>query len=79
MMKRSAIEFPSEIAQQNGPPLTSIKNFSRFFDLVDVNRVDLYREEHEEEDVTRTRGEDEISERLKGNMRFFWTLYYWIV
>jgi len=51
-------------------------NYSRFHDLVEVSRVNLYTDEYEGEV---DEGEDEFSDRLKGSMRWLWTLYYWLV
>ncbi len=51
-------------------------NYSRFHDLVEVSRVNLYTDEYEGEV---DEGEDEFSDRLKGSMRWLWSLYYWLV
>jgi len=46
-----------------------------FFDFVDVSRVDLYRDEHEETQVDKH--EDEVrAQRLRGRAGWAWTLYY---
>ncbi|KAF8810121.1 hypothetical protein BYT27DRAFT_7186985 [Phlegmacium glaucopus] len=48
----------------------------KYHDLVDVDTVDLKRDEYEEVDAG---GEDEIARRLSGKKKLLWTLYYWIV
>lgn len=51
-------------------------NHSRFHDIIEVSQVNLYTDEYDEE----TSGdEDEYSVRLKGTMRWLWSLYYWFV
>jgi amino acid permease len=46
-----------------------------FFDFVDVSRVDLHRDEHEETQVDKH--EDEVrAQRLRGRAGWAWTLYY---
>jgi len=48
-----------------------------FFDFVDVSRVDLYRDEHEDALVDKHEDEDEVhARRLRGRARWAWTLYY---
>ncbi|KAH9983335.1 amino acid permease-domain-containing protein [Russula compacta] len=48
-----------------------------FFDFVDVSRVDLYRDEHEEAQVDNHEDEDEVrARRLRGRASWAWTLYY---
>jgi hypothetical protein len=48
-----------------------------FFDFVDVSRVDLYRDEHEDAPVDKHEDEDEVhARRLRGRARWAWTLYY---
>ena len=48
----------------------------KYHDLVDVDTVDLIRDEYDEEDME---SEDEIAIRLSGKMRLLWTFYYWLV
>jgi len=52
------------------------KSHCRFHDLVDVDKVDLRADEHDEPD-----GDDdrELAERLQGKRRWLWSLYYWLV
>ncbi len=46
-----------------------------FFDFVDITRVDLYADEHEEGQVDKH--EDEArAQRLHGRARWAWALYY---
>lgn len=46
-----------------------------FFDFVDVTRVDLYHDEHEDEQVDKH--EDEArAQRLRGRARWAWAVYY---
>jgi len=49
----------------------------KYHDLVDINTVDLIRDEYDEEDDTE--GEDEITSRLHGKMKLLWTFYYWLI
>ncbi|KAF8973198.1 amino acid permease-domain-containing protein [Flammula alnicola] len=58
--------------------LRNNKKKSRFHDLVDVESVDLYRDEYTEE-VVESAAEDEITKRLNGKARLLWSLYYWLV
>ena len=47
-----------------------------FFDFVDVTRVDLYDDEHQEES---DKHEDEVRmHRLRGRASWAWTLYYYL-
>ncbi|KAI0246728.1 amino acid permease-domain-containing protein [Lactifluus subvellereus] len=49
-----------------------------FFDFVDVTRVDLYDDEHEEEQCDKH--EDELRvRRLRGSTGWAWALYYYLV
>ena len=48
----------------------------KYHDLVDVDTVDLTRDEYDEDD---TEVEDEVANRLSGKMRLLWTFYYWLV
>jgi AAT family amino acid transporter len=48
----------------------------KYHDLVDIDTVDLVRDEYdEEEDIE----EDEVMSRLSGKMKLLWTFYYWFV
>jgi amino acid transporter, AAT family len=49
----------------------------RYHDLVDVDTVDLIRDEYDEVDDMES--EDEVASRLTGEMRLLWTFYYWLV
>ena len=49
----------------------------KYHDLVNIDTVDLIRDEYDEEDDME--GEDEITSRLNGKMKLLWTLYYWLV
>ncbi|KAF8813720.1 hypothetical protein BYT27DRAFT_7180470 [Phlegmacium glaucopus] len=60
----------------SSPSRLNNRNKIRYHDLVDVDTVDLIRDEYEEVD---TGGEDEIARRLSGKKRLLWTIYYWIV
>ena len=46
-------------------------------DLVDIDTVDLIRDEYNEEDDIES--EDEVTSRLSGKMKLLWTFYYWLV
>jgi len=49
-----------------------------FFDFVDLSRVDLYHDEHEDEPFDKH--EDEVRARwLRGPAGWAWALYYYIV
>ena len=53
------------------------KTLKKYHDLVDIDTVDLVRDEYNEEDDTE--GEDEVASRLSGKMRLLWAFYYWLV
>jgi amino acid transporter, AAT family len=46
-------------------------------DLVDVNTVDLARDEYEEEHIDSV-ADDERDRRNKGKARWIWRMYYWL-
>lgn len=51
-------------------------------DLVDLDTVDLRRDEHDEVEVDPEHAEEEEREREKrssGKARWLWKVYYWIV
>ncbi|KAF8170950.1 amino acid permease-domain-containing protein [Pholiota molesta] len=50
---------------------------SQFHDLVDVNSVNLYIDEYEEEEQEVE--QDQVTKRLNSKGRLFWSLYYWLV
>lgn len=47
-------------------------------DIVNTNTVDLFKDEHFEEEVDKA-DDDERRQRLTGPKRFLWRLYYWVV
>ncbi|RDB24776.1 putative amino-acid permease PB1C11.02 [Hypsizygus marmoreus] len=49
-----------------------------YSDLVDVDTVDLYRDEYVEEEDDKFDDEKRTS-RLQGKLRFLWRFFYWIV
>jgi len=49
----------------------------KYHDLVDIDTVNLIRDEYDEVDDTES--EDEVASRLSGKMRLLWTFYYWLV
>jgi len=49
----------------------------KFHDLVNIDTVDLIRDEYDEEDDME--GEDEVTSQLSGKMKLLWTFYYWLV
>ena len=53
---------------------TSGKRHCRFHDLVDVDKVDLRADEHDEPDGDGIR---EVAERLQGKRRWLRSLYHW--
>ncbi|CAA7259169.1 unnamed protein product [Cyclocybe aegerita] len=60
-------------------PAAPTKKTTRYLDLVDVGTVDLYRDEYHEEGQEDEASEDEITRRLSGKKRLFWSLYYWLI
>jgi len=50
-----------------------------FFDFVDVSRVDLYHDEHEDEPFDKHEDEGRRARRLRGFAGWAWALYYYIV
>lgn len=61
------------------PPLLAVTRPAQpFFDFVDVTRVDLYHDEHEDGQVDKH--EDEArAQRLRGRARWAWSVYYLVV
>ena len=49
----------------------------RWFDLVDTEHVDLFRDEHKD-DVNDLIEDQERDRRLKGRAWWFWKLYYYV-
>jgi len=49
----------------------------KYHDLVDIDSVNLIRDEYDEVDDTES--EDDVASRLSGKMRLLWTFYYWLV
>lgn len=47
-------------------------------DLVDVNTVDLVRDEYEEQPVDEAE-DKRVEQRLSGKARWGWRVYYWVV
>ena len=62
----------------SAPQSSVLKMRGRFHDLVDINTVNLYTDEHEEaeDDEVVVR---ELGERLHGKRRWLWSLYYFFV
>lgn len=50
-----------------------------FFDFVDVSRVDIYHDEHEDEPFDKHEDEARRGRRLRGFAGWAWALYYYIV
>jgi len=50
-----------------------------FFDFVDLSRVDLYHDEHEDEPFDKHEDEVRRMRRMRGPAGWAWTLYYYIV
>lgn len=68
------------------PGLKSSANTPRsrriwYSDLVDVNTVDLSKDEYQDEEVDKIDDETRHNRITKGNLgaRMLWRLYYWIV
>lgn len=49
-----------------------------FFDFVDLSRVDLYQDEHEDEPFDKHEDEVRRMRRMRGPAGWAWTLYYYI-
>lgn len=60
----------------DGNPSRLNRQKIKYYDIVDIDTVDLTRDEYEEAD---TGDEDEIARRLSGKNKILWTVYYWIV
>jgi len=50
-----------------------------FFDFVDLSRVDLYHDEHEDEPFDKHEDEVRRMRWMRGFAGWVWTLYYYIV
>ena len=70
---RSLFPDPSD----GNSPSRPNRNEVKYHDLVDINTVDLIRDEYDEEDDTGV--EDEMTSRLNGKMKLLWTFYYWLI
>lgn len=57
--------------------LTEPPRRARWFDLVDIANVDLFRDEHKD-DVEDRIEDQERERRLKGRTKWFWKLYYFV-
>lgn len=57
----------------------TIKTRSRFHDLVDIDTVNLYTDEHEETDDDDEVVVRELAQRLHGKKRWLWSLYYFFI
>ncbi|KAF8177040.1 amino acid permease-domain-containing protein [Pholiota molesta] len=73
--KRSAPPLPTISPQIDAR--TALLSRSQFHDLVDVNSVNLYIDEYEEEEQEVE--QDQVTKRLNSKGRLFWSLYYWLV
>lgn len=60
---------------------TSRTNTERIWysDLVDVNTVDLTKDEYKDEEVDKVEDEVRKNRATKGKARWLWRMYYWIV
>ncbi|KAK7045699.1 Basic amino-acid permease [Paramarasmius palmivorus] len=84
--KRTRHPIPSDTPTPLTPLLdadvSGVQNKRRWWysDLVDVNTVDLYRDEYEE-DLEEDKLDNERRKRrlTEGRSRFLWRLYYWII
>jgi hypothetical protein len=79
---------PSPLAEHHqstsSPPTTSAATASHptarpFFDFVDLSRVDLYHDEHEDEPSDKHEDEAHRTRRLRGFAGWAWALYYYII
>jgi hypothetical protein len=66
------------ITASASPPATMHPTARPFFDFVDLSRVDLYNDEHEDTPFDKHE-EDVRARRLRGVSGWAWALYYYIV
>jgi hypothetical protein len=74
-----ATQQPTSASSDATSPLVTMRPAARsFFDFVDLSRVNLYRDEHE--DSPFDKHEDEVRvRRMRGFVGWVWALYYYIV
>jgi AAT family amino acid transporter len=52
----------------------------RYHDLVDIQTIDLSRDEYIEQDVTgKVDEDDDRDKRERGSAKYLWKMYYWLV
>lgn len=73
----ASVPLLSDPRIDGGSPNRLNKDRIKYHDLVDIDTVDLIKDEYEEEDDTES--EDKVAMRLSGKMKLLWTLYYWVV
>ncbi|KAF4620986.1 hypothetical protein D9613_000345 [Agrocybe pediades] len=79
LLREDPISSPSEPLLPESSTASSLgRRKSRLHDLVDVDSVDLYRDEYAEDPIE-VEAEDEVSKRLNGRLGLLWRLYYWLV
>lgn len=77
LLVRRVRHLPASATATTPPPTSPLvtRPAQPFFDFVDVTRVDLYHDEHEDEQVDKH--EDEArAQRLRGRARWAWAVYY---
>jgi amino acid transporter, AAT family len=77
-----ATQQPTSSTTPAASPRSTMRQAARpsFFDFVDLSRVDLYHDEHEDEPFGKHEDEDEVrARRLRGPAGWAWALYYYIV
>ena len=81
LLVRRVRHIPASVTTTTSPPspASPLEAVTRpaqpFFDFVDVTRVDLYHDEHEDGQVDKH--EDEArAQRLRGRARWAWAVYY---
>lgn len=75
--KKEVVPEPVEIAVLEPTKETFFRRLGRFADLVDIHEVDLYRDEHAEDDSDRQDNE-ERERHLNGRWRLLWRAWYLI-
>ena len=77
LIRRPDPNIPAPTTSLSSAPSRSRRKWWKS-DLVDVNTVDLMRDEYAEEYVDSV-GDDERDKRYNGKVRWLWRVYYWVV
>lgn len=68
---------PNLPMSSSGTPVPTTRRKWWTSDLVDINIVDLHRDEYHEEQVDQL--DDKREMRARGKARWLWKAYYWVV